>query len=89
VTTTNVDATAMLQQRGVKLNEMAVRLLGIMAVRELPQTQQVAILNRVGFAPKEIAELLGTTANTVRVALFGIRKAEKQGKRLNLHRQED
>jgi hypothetical protein len=32
------DGATMLQQRGVKLNGIAVRLLGIMAVRELPQT---------------------------------------------------
>ncbi len=72
----------------LKFDEMAVRLLGIIAVKGLPQTQQIAILNRVGFAPKAIAEILGTTANTVRVALVGIRKAEKQGKRMGLPREE-
>jgi DNA-directed RNA polymerase specialized sigma24 family protein len=72
----------------LQFDEMAVRLLGIIAVRGLPQTQQIAILNRVGFSPKAIAEILGTTANSVRVALFGIRKAEKQGKRMGLPRKE-
>lgn len=72
----------------LKFDEMPVRLLGIIAVRGLPQTQQIAILNRVGFTPKAIAEVLGTTANTVRVALVGIRRAEKQGKRAGLLREE-
>ncbi len=78
----------MVQQREAELNEMAVRLLGIIAVRDLPQTQQIVILNRVGFTPKEIAKMLGTTANTVRVALVGIRRAEKQGRRLSLRPKE-
>jgi hypothetical protein len=75
-------------QSKLQFDEMAVRLLGIIAVRGLPQSQQIAILNRVGFAPKAIAEILGTTANSVRVGLFGIRKAEKQGKRMGLQREE-
>jgi DNA-directed RNA polymerase specialized sigma24 family protein len=76
------------REREVNFNEMTVRLLGMIAVKGLPQTQQIAILSRAGFSPKEIAEVLGTTANTVRVALVGIRKAEKQGKRTRLHREE-
>lgn len=76
------------QQDETKLREMMVRLLGIIAVRDLPQTQQISILSRTGFSPKEISEILGTTANTVRVALVSIRKAEKQGKRWTLNRQE-
>lgn len=76
----------------VRLLEMTVRLLGLSAVRGLPQTQQIALLSRVGFSPKEIAGLLNTTANTVRVALVGIRKAEKVGKgplKLNRKEQQD
>jgi DNA-binding CsgD family transcriptional regulator len=78
-----------LDARGRQLNEMMVRLLGIIAVRDLSQTQQIAILSRVGFSPKEIADVVGTTANTVRVALVSIRKAEKQGKRMGLLREEN
>jgi hypothetical protein len=72
----------------LKTDEMMVRLLGIIAVKGLPQTQQIAVLNRVGFTPKAIAEIIGTTANSVRVSLFGIRRAEKQGKRVGLPRGE-
>jgi hypothetical protein len=86
---TDTDGTTIGQQRELKLNEMAVRLLGIIAIKDFPQTQQIATLNRVGFTPKEVAEMLGTTPNTVRVALVDIRKAEKQGRRFGLRRQED
>lgn len=65
---------------GEKLDQV-LRLLGLIAVRGLPQLQQIAILNRIGFSPKEIAEVVGTTANTVRVALVSIRKVEKEKKR--------
>lgn len=64
-----------------KLDEMAVKLLGLIAVKGLPQTQQIAVLTRIGFTPKDIADVLGTTPNTVRVALVGIRKAQKLSKR--------
>ena len=69
------------KQSNSRTEEIKVRLLAIIAVRGLTQTHQIATLNRVGFSPKEIAQIVGTTANTVRVALVGIRKAEKEGKR--------
>jgi len=68
----------------MRFTEIAVKLLGVIAVKGLMQVQQIAVLSRVGFTPKEIADVLGTTANTVRVALVSIRKAEKQGKRMGL-----
>jgi DNA-directed RNA polymerase specialized sigma24 family protein len=42
------------------------------------QTKQIAKLNAIGFKPKEIAEILGTTANTVNVALNRQRKSKKK-----------
>jgi len=59
--------------------EIQARLLGIIAVKGLPQTEQIAVLSRVGFTPKAIADVLGTSANTVRVTLVMIRKAERAG----------
>ena len=56
--------------------DRALRLLSIIAVRGLPQLQQIAMLSRVGFSPKEIADIAGTTSNTVRVTLVSIRKVE-------------
>lgn len=60
-----------------KLDRM-LRLLGMVAVRDLSQMEQIATLSRTGFLPREIADIIGTTSNTVRVALVLIRKAQKQ-----------
>ena len=54
------------------------RLLSVIATHGLSQRDQIAALARVGFTPKQTAELLGTTANTVSVYLSGIRKGEKR-----------
>ncbi len=78
----------MAKRQEMNFDEISARLLGVIAVKGLPQVQQIAVLSRVGFPPKTIAELLGTTANTVRVALVSIRKAEKLGKRTGLLREE-
>jgi hypothetical protein len=78
----------MKQQIEMKLDEMIVRLLGVVAVRGLPQNQQIAILSRIGLTPKVISDIIGISANAVRVALFAIRKAERQGKRPGLIREE-
>lgn len=63
--------------------EELVRLQVIDLRRRLgSQTEAVVELNKAGFGPSRIAELLGTTANTVNVTL---QKAKKTGK---LKRQE-
>jgi DNA-binding CsgD family transcriptional regulator len=57
------------------------RLLSVIATQGLSQRDQIAALARVGFTPKQTAELLGTTANTVSVYLSSIRKgANKNAK---------
>ena len=58
--------------------DRALQLLGIIAVKGLPQLQQIAVLSRIGFSPTDIAAVVGTTPNTVRVALVSIRKVEKE-----------
>jgi DNA-directed RNA polymerase specialized sigma24 family protein len=60
-----------------------VRIMAVSVTNGLKQRDQIALLNRAGFAPKEIAELLGTTSNTVSVELSGLRKAatKRKGKR--------
>ncbi len=69
--------------------DRVLRLLGMMAVRGLSQTDQIATLSRVGFSPKEIASALGTTANTVRVTLVGIRRAGRQKKKRTVLRKQE
>jgi CRP-like cAMP-binding protein len=58
-----------------------LRVMTIGVTREMKQNDRIALLNRVGFQPKEIADLLGTTGNTVNVALSNLRKGkDKKGK---------
>jgi DNA-binding CsgD family transcriptional regulator len=40
------------------------------------QTEQIRLLSAAGFQPKDIAETLGTTPNTVSVVLSNLRKAK-------------
>jgi len=50
------------------------KLLTLIATKDQKQKDQIRILDSLKFQPKEIAELLGTTANVVRVSLHSIRK---------------
>jgi CRP-like cAMP-binding protein len=63
-----------------KLNNL-LRVVAVSATKGMKQIEQIALLDRVGFPPKEIADLLGTTSNTVSVALTNLRKGRhKKGK---------
>jgi len=53
-------------------------LLSVIATRGLTQRDQIAALARAGLAPKQIAELLGTTPNTVSVYLSQLKKQSKK-----------
>ena len=57
-------------------NLVAIGLLGGKTQRE-----QIRLLSKGGFPPREIAELVGTTPNTVRVELTSIRKDKKKRNR--------
>lgn len=57
-----------------------VRLMTLSITKELSQRERIALLSTAGFQPKEIAELIGTTPNTVSVTLAQIRK-EQPGRR--------
>lgn len=61
-----------------RLNQI-FKMLAIVATGDLRQRDRIALLSKVGLSPKEIAELLGTSSNTVRVELVSIRK--KPGKK--------
>jgi hypothetical protein len=54
-----------------------VRLLAVLVKRDRTQSALIAELDKVGFSPKRISELLDTSSNTVSVALHGIRKNKK------------
>ena len=50
------------------------RLMAAAFLRDLTQRQKIELLATAGFQPKEIAELVGTTPNTVSVELVKIRR---------------
>lgn len=52
-----------------------IRLYAMGLVREIKlQKDQISVLDEAGFKPKQIAEILGTTSNTVSVSLSAIKK---------------
>jgi DNA-binding CsgD family transcriptional regulator len=54
-----------------------LNLLALLLVQKLKQAEQIALLNRAGFRPVQIAALLGTTRNTVNVELSNQRRAKR------------
>ncbi len=57
-----------------------LRVVTASVTKGMKRNEQIALLDRVGFPPKEIANLLGTTGNTVNVTLSNLRKGERKGK---------
>jgi DNA-binding CsgD family transcriptional regulator len=55
-----------------------LRILAVMATKDMKQREQIALLDRAGLRPKDIADLLGTSSNTVRVELVALRKSKGQ-----------
>ena len=51
-----------------------IRLFAIAVTDGKKWSEKIAFLSKAGLKPKEIAELLGTTSNAVRVELSRIRK---------------
>ncbi len=69
---------------GSEINELIREIKGLkllmarMAVKDVnPQKEQIRVLNVAGLTPSEIADVLGTTSNTVSVALSVMKKATK------------
>jgi len=59
--------------------DLIVRLLALNIVKDLKvQKDKIVALSSFGFGPSEIAKLLGTTPNTVSVALSEIKKKAKK-----------
>lgn len=56
--------------------EKLVRLSALQAIDNKPRSEQFRLLSQASFQPREIAELVGTTANTVRVELSRARKRD-------------
>lgn len=54
-----------------------IRLVATALCAERPQKEKISILAGAGLAPKEIAEIIGTTPNTVSVSLSAMRRRTK------------
>lgn len=50
--------------------QVLVRLVAVGLTEGKPRQEQIKILAKTGMPPKEIADLLGTTPNSVSVALY-------------------
>jgi len=54
--------------------DTVIRIVALSSMRNLTSTEKIALLSHAGLAPKEIAEIIGTTQNVVNVRLSELRK---------------
>jgi len=57
----------------LKKMDTVIKLLTISSLKDETQLQKIKILNSAGLPPKNIADLLGTSSNTVSVALHKLK----------------
>ena len=57
--------------------DVLIRLMAIRMTADKSQSDQIILLNKANFQPKEIADLLGTTPNAVSVSLSKMRRRQK------------
>lgn len=62
------------------LLDKIANLLGLLAVKDAPQANKIATLGAAGFTPSEIASLIGTTPNTVKVTLSQQKASKKKAR---------
>jgi DNA-directed RNA polymerase specialized sigma24 family protein len=51
-----------------------IRIVALSSTKGLTSTESISVLHQAGFAPKDIADILGTTSNVVNVRLSEMRK---------------
>ena len=56
------------------------RLIAVVATNGLKRREQIALLSQARLQPKDIADLLGTSSNAVRVELVGLRRKGRRKK---------
>ena len=64
----------------LELQKMS-KLLALNLVKDLKTTEKYKILYDAGYQPKEIAEILNTTPNTVSVELSKLKRSIKNNKK--------
>lgn len=80
---------ALLTEISNKLSTLT-RLFTINLVKDIKkQKDQIAVLNEVGFKPKQIADILSTTSNTVSVTLNELKKEGSAKERKETSKKED
>ncbi len=63
------------------LLEKTLRLLALVALRDMRQREQVGLLDRAGFGQNEIAQILQSTPKAISVRLAEIRAERKRNAR--------
>lgn len=58
----------------------ATNVLALMLVKDMKQVDAIDMLSRAGYKPMEIAGLLGTSSNTVSVAIYQSKSRRKPKK---------
>ena len=58
-----------------------LRLLALTAIRGVPQSEQIRLMNLAGFDRHNIAEFVGTTPLTVSVTVSNLKKAQSKKKK--------
>ena len=57
-----------------------IKLLTISSLKDEKQLQKIKVLSGAGLSPKDIADLLGTSSNTVSVALSNLKNKKEDKK---------
>jgi len=63
--------------------EIIRKILIYSQIKNMQQKESIPFLSSLGYQPREIAELIDTTANTVRVALSNYRKKQSMKSKSN------
>ena len=58
-----------------------IRALVLLGMRGMPFKEQVELLSRAGFTPKEIADFTGSTRNSVSVRLAELKRETKKNEK--------
>jgi hypothetical protein len=54
--------------------DILIKIVALSSTKGLTSTEKISLLNQAGIAPKDIAEIIGTTQNVVNVRLSEMRK---------------
>lgn len=61
--------------------DIIIKLMALLKGEGKNRSEQIWLLSGAGLQPKEIADILGTTPNTVRVTLSGLRRRKAKVKK--------